>query len=76
MSALEDLKKLQDAVRKEVPTIKNLTAYINPTQMAAGGKEAYAAAMKAIDNLQRLVQTDSGNIGITVPTGKMGVKGQ
>ncbi len=76
MSALEDLKKLQDAVRKEVPVIRNLMAYVNPTQMGAGGEEAYVPAMRALDNLQRLVQTDSGNIGITVPTGKMGVKGQ
>lgn len=76
MSALEDLKKLQDAIRKEVPIIKSLMAYINPTQMSTGGEEAYGSAMRAIDNLQRLVQTDSGNIGITVPTGKMGVKGQ
>jgi len=76
MSALEDLKKLQDAVRKEVPVIKNLMSYIDPTQMAAGGANTYAAAMEATDNLQRLVQTDSGNIGITVPTGNLGVKGQ
>ena len=76
MSALEDLKKLRETVRKEVYVIKNLMAYIDPTQMAAGGANTYAAAMKAIDNLQRLAQTDSGNIGITVPTGKMGVKGQ
>ena len=76
MSALEDLKKLQDAVRKEVTIIKNLMAYINPARMSTGGEEAYVSAMRAIDNLQRLVQTDSGNIGITVPTGKMGVRGQ
>ena len=76
MSALEDLKKLRDAVRKEVPVIKLLMAYINPEQMAIGGKEQCALVLKAVDNLERLVQTDSGNIGITVPTGKMGVRGQ
>ena len=76
MSALEDLKKLQDAVRREVPIIKNLMAYIDPTRMAAGGANTYTAATKAIYNLQRLVQTDSGNVGITVPTGNLGVKGQ
>lgn len=76
MSALEDLKRLQEEVRKEVPFVKNLMAYISLAQMSDDGKGAYASAMKAIDNLQRLVQTDSGNIGITVPTGKMGVEGQ
>ncbi len=76
MSALEDLKKLQDAVRKEVPVIKNLMAYVNPAQMGSGGEEAYAFAMASITNLQRLVQTDSGNIGVTVPTGRLGVEGQ
>lgn len=76
MSALEDLGKLQEEVRKEVLVIKNLMAYINPAQMSPGGEEAYVSAMRAIDRLQRLVQTDSGNIGITVPMGKMGVKGQ
>ncbi len=76
MNALEDLKRLRDAVRKEVPVIKNLMAYINPTQMASNGEKQYTAGMKAIENLQRLVQTDSGNIGVTVPTGKLGMKGQ
>ena len=75
MSALEDLKKLRDAVRKEVSIIKNLMAYVNPTQMGSGGEEAYAFAMASITNLQRLVQTDSGNIGVTVPTGRLGAKG-
>ena len=74
MSALEDLKKLRDEVRKEVPIIKNLMAYINPTQMASDGENAYVSATQAIENLQRLVQTDSGNIGITVPAGRLGTK--
>ena len=76
MSALESLKKLQGAVRKEVSIIKNLMAYINPTQMAGDGEKQYIAAAKAIENLQRLVQTDSGNIDITVPSGRLGVKGK
>ncbi len=75
MSALEDLKKLQEEVRKEVPVIKNLMAHINPTQMTGDGEKQYTAAMKAIENLQRLVQTDSGHVRITVPTGSLGVKG-
>lgn len=76
MSALEDLKKLQEEVRKEVLVIKDLMAHINPTQMSGDGERQYAAAMRAVDNLRRLVQTDSGNIGITVPTGGLGVKGR
>ena len=76
MSALEDLKKLQDAVRKELPVIKDLMAYANPDNMTEAGREAYTSAMRSVDKLQRLVQTDSGNVGITVPTGRMGVKGQ
>lgn len=76
MSALEDLKKLRDTVRKEVSIIKNLMAYINPARMSSGGEEAYVSAMRALDNLQCLVQTDSGNVGISVPTGRLGMKGQ
>lgn len=76
MSALEDLKKLQEKVRREIQIINDLMAHINPTQMTGDGERQYAAAMKAIENLQRLVQTDSGKVGITVPTGGLGVKGQ
>ena len=76
MSALEDLKNLQDAVRKEVPAIKSLMPYINPNQMNPSGKEQCFAAMKAIKVLEGLVKTDSGNIGITIPSGRLGAKGQ
>ena len=75
MSALEDLKKLQDAVRKEVLIIQNFMGTVGIT-VPTGSEEDYVSAARATDNLQRLVQTDSGNIGITVPTGGLGVKGQ
>lgn len=76
MSALEDLKKLRETVRIEVSIIKSLMPYINPTQMTSGGEQQYIAATRALENLQRLVQTNSGKVGITVPTGGLGVKGR
>ena len=76
MSALEDLKKLQNAVRAEIPAIKSLMPHINPNQMSPSGKEQCSAAMKAIKVLESLVKTDSGNIGITIPSGRLGAKGQ
>lgn len=78
MSALEDLKTLRDAVRKELPAIKSLMACIESSQgvRIVDYDVSLTAATKAVDNLQRLVQTDSGNISISVPSGRLGAKGQ
>jgi len=69
------LETIEQIVREDVATIKNLMAYINPAQMGTGGEQAYVDAMHAISRLERQVETDSGSHDINVPAGQMGVKG-